>query len=90
LRKVDTSGKPAKLSLSEIDQRELFGPDNNYVREIELEFPVKIIARGDELQIYGNPEDIEKVKEIFEQMIRHVQGGGILTEQALAYAIKIV
>lgn len=90
LRKVGTSGKPLKLSLATIDQRELFGPDNSFVKELELEFPVRLVARGDELQIYGEPEIANTVLEIFEQMMAHMKNGGVLTEQALEYAIRMV
>ncbi len=89
-RSVKFSGKPLKVSTLGIDQRMLFGQGGAYVREIELEFPVKIVTRGDEIQIYGDGDKPQKVKELFEDMIQHLASGGMVTEQTLQYAIKMI
>jgi len=73
-----------------VDQRKLFGPSNVFAKEIELRFPVKLVARGNELRIYGDNAPSEQVRDIVEQMISHLNGGGILTEQSLEYAIRVV
>ncbi len=88
--KISATGEPIKLSLEGIDQRKLFGPGNVFATDIELRFPVKLVARGDELKIFGDPPATEQVRDIFEQMIDHLEGGGILTEQSLEYAIRMV
>lgn len=88
--KVSATGDPMVVSLASVDQRRLFGPGNIYAKEIELEFPVKLVARGDELRIYGDSDSANKVKDIIEQMIDHIDTGGILSEQALEYAIRMV
>ncbi|RKZ26624.1 hypothetical protein DRQ26_04140 [bacterium] len=88
-KKIRFSGKPLKVSTLGIDQRMLFGQGGAYVREIELEFPVKIITRGDEIQIYGEGEYPRMVKELFEDIIQHLASGGMITEQTLQYAIRI-
>jgi len=87
--KVSATGEPIKLNLSGIDQRQLFGPGGIYVKELELKFPVKLVARGDELKIYGDKEVSLEVKDIISQMIDHIKGGGILSEQAIEYAIQL-
>ncbi len=90
IKKIAATGDPIHLSLVGVDQRRLFGPKNNFAKELELRFPVKLVARGDELRIYGESGISEQVKEIFVQMIDHLEGGGILTEQSLEYAIRVV
>ncbi|HDG68128.1 MAG TPA: hypothetical protein ENG11_03160, partial [candidate division Zixibacteria bacterium] len=75
-KRTKFSGRPVVVSTIGIDQRQLFGQRGAYLREIELEFPVKIVARGDEIQIYGDPEPSEQVKALFEDMIRHIADGG--------------
>jgi len=87
---VSTKGKSITLSLEGIDQRDLFGPGSVYAKDLELRFPVKLVSRGNELHIFGKVEDAEQVESIIKQMIDHLAGGGILTEQALEYAIGIV
>jgi len=86
---VNTSGKSIRVSLKDVDQRELFGPRGIYVKDIELKFPVKLVARGDELQIFGDFESARAVESIINQMIEHLSGGGILSEQAVEYAIGL-
>jgi len=90
IKKVAAKGKPVVVELGNVDQRQLFGPGHIYAKELELEYPVKLVARGEELQIFGETEAAHKVKEIIEQMIDHLNSGGILTEQALEYAIHTV
>ena len=89
-KRTKFSGRPLVVSTIGIDQRQLFGQRGAYLREIELEFPVKIVARGDEIQIYGDPEPSEQVKALFEDMIRHIADGGYISEQTLQYAIDTV
>ncbi len=89
-KRTKFSGRPLVVSTIGIDQRQLFGQRGAYLREIELEFPVKIVARGDEIQIYGDPEPSEQVKALFEDMIRHIADGGYISEQTLQYAIDSV
>jgi len=88
--KISASGEPLIMQLGGVDQRRLFGPGNAFATEIELRFPVKLVARGDELKIFGDTLSTEQVRDIFEQMIVHLEGGGILTEQSLEYAIRMV
>ncbi|MCK5833253.1 PhoH family protein [bacterium] len=88
-KNISTSGKSIRVSLRDIDQRGLFGPRNLYVRDIELKFPVKLVARGDELQIFGEFESARAVESIINQMIEHLVNGGVLSEQAVEYAIGL-
>ena len=89
-KRTKFSGRPLVVSTVGVDQRQLFGQRGAYLREIELEFPVKIVARGDEIQIYGDREPSEQVKALFEEMIRHLSEGGYISEQTLQYAIDMV
>ena len=84
------SNKPIRISTLGIDQRMLFGQGSAYVKEIELEFPVKIVTRGDEIQIFGDNNAQEQVKSLFEDMIQHVASGGMVSEQTLQYSIRML
>lgn len=89
-KKNKFSGKPLRVSTLGIDQRMLFGQGGAYVKEIELEFPIKIVTRGDEIQIFGEKSIAEKVKSLFDDMIQHLASGGMVSEQTLQYAIRMV
>ncbi|RKZ25481.1 phosphate starvation-inducible protein PhoH, partial [bacterium] len=90
IKRAKFSGRPLKVSILGIDQRQLFGQRGAFLKEIELEFPVKIVARGDEIQIYGEKEPSHKVKELFNDIIQHLASGGSISEQTLQYAMKMV
>ena len=51
---------------------------------------MRIVARGDEIQIYGEEKPALQVKELFEDMIQHLASGGIVSEQMLQYAIRMI
>ncbi len=83
------AGKPLRVSTLGIDQRQLFGQRGAYLKEIELEFPVKVVARGDEIQIFGDHGPSTQVKTLFNDMIQHLASGGTVSEQHLQYAIRM-
>jgi len=90
VKKVKFSGHPLRISTLGIDKRQLFGQGGAYLKEIELEFPVKIVARGDEIQIYGESNAVNQVKELFDDIMQHLATGGSVSEQALQYAVRMV
>lgn len=77
------------IPLNEIDQREFLGQNNLFVREIEEEFGVRIVARGDELRIFGRPKDLVMVKEVIREITNYIKGGGHLSPEGFHYALKM-
>ena len=51
------------VDISDIDQRVLFGQNGMYIRLIESQFDVKIVARGETIMIEGNRPEVENVPE---------------------------
>ena len=88
-KRVSTKGKSIRVSLLGIDQRELFGPGSIYAKDLELRFPVKLVARGEELQIFGDLDSAKSVESIITQMIDYLSTGETLTKQSLEYAIDM-
>jgi len=72
-----------------IDQREFFGQNGIFIREIEDEYNVRIVSRGDELRVFGSPKSILMVKELVNEMMRYIRNGGVLSLEGLHYAMKM-
>ncbi len=78
------------LDISDLDQRILFGQSSIYIRLIESQFDVKIIARGETVIIEGRRPAVENVIRLLEDMIARMRMGHELTERYLIYAMDMV
>lgn len=55
----------AKIALGNVDETtNLFGPNDQFLKEIEKFFPVKIVTRGDEITVTGTTDDVKKVEAV--------------------------
>jgi phosphate starvation-inducible PhoH-like protein len=82
--------KTATYSLEGVDQRLLFGQNAMFLRMIEANFLSKIIARGDNVQIEGQPAEVEQIVRLLEDLTTRVKQGNIITEQYVKYAIAMI
>ncbi len=73
-----------------VDQRVLFGQNDVFLRLIETRFSVKIIARGDRVTLDGNPEEVELVRRLLQDLVTRVKQGDFVTEQYLNYAVTML
>ena len=73
-----------------IDQRLLFGQNDLYLRLIESAFVSKIIVRGEQITIEGEPDDIDKIIRLFNDFVTRIKQGDFLSEQYVLYAIGMV
>ncbi|MBN2542226.1 PhoH family protein [bacterium] len=78
------------LSLKGVDQRVLFGYNSINLKEIELEFPVKIVARGEKLRIYGETTEVLKTKQVFKELISYIKQEGELPEGIVENCIRTI
>ncbi len=84
-------GEFTELKIPEnVDQRELFGARSIHIHSIENNFKVRIVSRGDTMQIYGPADARQAARELFRMMIEQINRGGILTQQAIKYAMDLV
>jgi len=67
----------------------LFGHGDVHLRAIEEAFPVRIVARGNELVIRGDDEEVRRVEGLFNELLALVRGGQALTDRDLAAAISL-
>jgi len=79
-----------KFSITGIDPRLLFGQNNIYLGIIEKAFTANIIARGETIKIEGEPEEVDELFDLFNDLTTRLQGGDYITEQYLHYSIEMV
>lgn len=76
--------------LATVDQRYLFGQNSVYLHMIENEFAVRLVARGEQLQIEGDRNEVEQVERLLDDLIMRIDKGHTLSERYLEYAISMI
>ncbi len=64
-----------KISVPEEGARALFGVHDENLKSIEKALGVRIVTRGDELLVEGDPEQVQKLENIFQQFSELVDSG---------------
>ncbi|MBC7384290.1 MAG: PhoH family protein [Bacteroidia bacterium] len=72
-----------EILIEHIDPAEAFGVHNQHLKTFQSHFPnLKIVARGNQLILSGEPIDMELFEDKFEQFTEHIhRNGGINTTQ---------
>lgn len=77
-----------------LDSREeaviLFGPRDQYLRTIRDALGVRIVARGDMLQIDGPPDTAEQAERAFQQLRQVLRRHGKLTAEDVRTVLEVV
>jgi phosphate starvation-inducible PhoH-like protein len=64
----------AEITLrSNAEATALFGPYNRNLKEIEKAFSAQIVARGETVRIQGDPDEVERVRSLFEKLLDLVE-----------------
>ena len=81
----------ARVTLEDINTAaEIFGRNDEHLALIERVLGVRVVARGEELVILGNPEQVKIAEEVFEQLQNFYRAGNRLTLLEINYALKAV
>ncbi|UCE66859.1 MAG: PhoH family protein [Candidatus Zixiibacteriota bacterium] len=78
------------VELKDIDPRLLFGADHTHLGIIEEEIDVEIAARGDWINIKGDPDNVQKAEKIIYDIIDHVKATGELDNRYILYSIAVI
>jgi phosphate starvation-inducible PhoH-like protein len=78
------------ISIEGFDPRLLFGQNDCYLRKIEESFNVRIVARGDNIQVEGTRDEVSMVEKLFEDLTLRLKQGNYITDQYLNYSIEMV
>lgn len=69
---------------------EIFGKHDENLALVENSLGVKMVARGEELVIMGQSEQVQKTRKVIEQLQEYYQAGNRLTKHEINYAIRSV
>lgn len=72
------------IELTEIDPNEFFGTQNTTLSHLKTYFPkIKIVARGNKLKIFGEPEILNEFEKRFEMLIKYFNRYNKLDENSI-------
>ncbi len=66
----------------------LFGQFNKNLKEIESAFSAQIVARGETIRIEGEPDEVERVRSLFEKLMDLVAGKHVPSANDVRYLIS--
>ncbi|MCL6611354.1 MAG: PhoH family protein [Peptococcaceae bacterium] len=69
---------------------EIFGRNDEHLALIEKVLGVRVVVRGEELVILGNPDQVALAEEVFNQLQNFYRAGNRLTLHEINYALKSV
>jgi phosphate starvation-inducible PhoH-like protein len=69
---------------------EIFGRNDEHLALIERALGVRVVIRGEELVILGNPEQVILAEDVFTQLQNFYRAGNHLTLHEINYALKSV
>ncbi len=70
------------------EARFLFGNHDEYLKIIEEEYGVNIVARAENLNINGDKAKVEKAASVFSQLLSLIRAGKVISRQEVHYFIK--
>lgn len=80
-----------RLNIDRMEQAvALFGSFDENVKLIESEYQVRIVGRGSEIKISGDPENVARAVRVIESLLSLVNRGEALSEQNVRYCISLV
>ena len=72
------------IELTEINANDFFGAQNSTVIQLRKYFPkVKIVARGNQLKIFGEPEILNEFEKRIEMLIKYFNKYNKLDENSI-------
>ncbi len=78
------------FELEEVDPIIFYGTNDRNLKIIEKYFSVNIFARGNQIKIYGSPEEVSQVEDLFSELIFIINRNKNLSRNDLVTAIQII
>lgn len=67
----------------------LFGPQDAFLKMMELQIPATVDSREAEITIRGKEQEVEIMGQLFEVLLVLIRNGHILSERDVQYAIEL-
>jgi len=78
------------IVLKEVDPLILLGNNDTFLKLIENSFDSKIVVRGENVTIEGEPEEVEKLENVFSELIFLINRNKILRKKDIETVIRMV
>ena len=88
MRRADPDTAEVCIALSDIDPVRLFGQNDRWLRLIRRRTSAKVVARGDELRIIGDVDEVRRVEGLFLKLIQHVRCGDPLDHGEVELSLR--
>jgi phosphate starvation-inducible PhoH-like protein len=79
-----------KFSIRGLDQLKLFGTNDGYLRKIESHFDARIIARGSEITIIGEQQEVQSIEKLFAELIKILEKNDQISENDFITIIEVL
>jgi phosphate starvation-inducible PhoH-like protein len=79
-----------KISIKGIDPLKLFGHQDSILRKIDTQFRPRIVARGSEILIEGEEEEVDVLRKVFYELTLIASKDTAVTEKDLETVIELV
>ena len=79
-----------KIKLTDIDLLELFGPQEAHLQLIENKFDTAITVRGDTMVLRGEPIEVKKIEQIFQELTHSLKRTGRLQLADVSMIVDLV
>jgi len=72
------------------EAQELFGQQDMHLRLIEESFDVKIVARGCNLEVIGDEQELQHIEKLFGELLNLLHKGHSIHSSDIKYAIRMI
>jgi phosphate starvation-inducible protein PhoH and related proteins len=79
-----------RLSIKGADQLQLLGRHDAHLRLIESAFGAKVVVRGDEVMLSGEPEQLDKLERLFSELLAVLGRTGSLDIEDVRTVVAVV
>ena len=67
----------------------LFGTNDCHLKQLEAEFDVSVITRGEQVRVKGSQESIDLISDVLNALLKVIRRGINISERDLIYAIEL-
>ncbi len=90
-KSVATENSRVQIDVTQVSMLSLLGTDDKLLKTLENAFPkVEVLARGNKLTFSGPTADVERAKNLIEEMILLISDGQQLAPQDVTRSAKII
>lgn len=87
---MDSSAHEHRISLRGVDTLQLLGQGDRYLNDISKHFKARIVARGNELILLGEEQELKLIDRVFTELILMLNRNGELRHTDIATVIEVV